>query len=813
MMILLTSLPYVFVVLLYCIAISMANDTLVPLQSVTYNNTLVSSQSRFKLGMYCPVDITKCYLSIWFNQVPQRYPVWIANRDRPLSETSSSLAIASDGNLVLVNETGTVFWSSNVRNLSSRGTVAQLLDTGNLVLWDNKGGNRLWESFDHPSHVLIAGMKLGMDLRTGMSRNLTSWRTSEDPSPGEYNFAFQLIQGVAQAKMWKGSSGHFRSGVWNGEDLGGLNLKADLPMIQELVVNPEEVYYRFQNKDNSSWIMLSVDYSGQGRFLQYDHNSNDLRLLRAVPQDDCGLYEFCGPNSICSISEGRVCSCFDGYTPNNTKDWDIRIWSGGCARKTPFSCPHGDGFKAIQGLKFPDLLNISVNSSMSLDACRAECLNNCNCTAYTNKDVTDGGHGCILWFGDLVDVRTLSEVGNQKLYVRVLASELGTKKKNKTALIVLAIIASVLLIGAAMFFICKRRSHRKGEEQSNYFRAEEDLGVPSFEFATLVKATENFSLMNKIGEGGFGSVFKGSLSTGQEIAVKRLSKDSLQGLEELKNEVMLIAKLQHRSLVKLLGYSIQGEERILIYEYMRNGSLDSYIFGGLNDHKRQMLIWEKRFSIITGIARGILYLHQDSRLRIIHRDLKASNVLLDCELNPKISDFGMARMFREDQLAARTRRVVGTYGYMAPEYAIRGVVSTKSDVYSFGVLVLEIISGKRISHFHRQENDFSLVGHAWDLWLNGKASELIDPLIEGSIPIAEVIRCIQVGLLCVQQRPEDRSPISSILRMLESEDALLPQPKRPGFHAEKWFNNDTEYLSDEIRLTHSEEAGNLIQGR
>ncbi|GAA0183521.1 transmembrane signal receptor [Lithospermum erythrorhizon] len=535
-------------------------------------------------------------------------------------------------------------------------------------------------------------------------------------------------------------------------------------MSQELVVNQEEVFYRFQNKDNSSWIMLTLDYSGEGRYLQYDVNSDDLRLLRAVPQDNCGIYGFCGPNSICTISDARVCSCFDGYSPNNSGEWGIRIWSGGCVRKTSFNCSQGDGFTEISGVKMPDLLNIWVNDIMSLEECRAECLNNCTCTAYTNKLITGGGRGCLLWFGDLVDVRKLSEFGDQKLYIRVSASELdlGTKKTNKTLLIVLTII----------FYVT-------GKEEENQLRAEEDIGVPSFEFTTLVQATENFSPTNKIGEGGFGSVFKGTLPTGQEIEVKRLSKDSLQGLEELKNELMLIAKLQHRSLVKLLGYSIEGEEK---------------------------------FSFI--LARGLLYLHQDSRLRIVHRDLKASNVLLDSEMNPKISDFGTARMFREDQLASRTRRVVGTYGYMASEYAISGIVSTKSDIYSFGVKILEIISGKQITHFHHQEN-FSLIGHAWHLWLDGRASELIDPLVvvEDSFPISEVIRCMLVGLLCVQQRPEDRPTISWICHMLDTEDAVLPQPKRPGYHAEKWFDNEREQLSDAIALTPSEELDNLIEGR
>ncbi|KAG9154314.1 hypothetical protein Leryth_000765 [Lithospermum erythrorhizon] len=459
----LTRIPYSVVALFCTDSHSMGNDMLRPQQSVTFNNTLVSSQNRFQVGIYCPGDSRSCYLSIWFSQISTVYPVWIANRDKPVNETSGFLRIGDDGNLVLVDETQAIFWSTNISNLSSRSTVAQLLDTGNLVLWDNIGGNILWESFDHPSHVLIAGMKLGLDLRSGLDRSLTSWRSSEDLSPGEYKFSVEIVQDIPQAIMWKGTSKHFRTGTWNGKDLGGLVLGEDLPMSQELVVNQEEVFYRFQNKDNSSWIMLTMDYSGEGRYLQYDVNSDDLRLLRAVPQDDCGIYGFCGPNSICTISDARVCSCFDGYSPKNSEEWDIRIWSGGCARTTPFNCSQGDGFAEIPGLKMPELLSIWVNDIMSLEECKAECLNNCTCTAYTNKLITGGGRGCLLWFGDLVDVRKLSEFGDQKLYLRVLASELelGTKKKNRIVLIVLTTSASILLLSISLLIIWKWRSLRK----------------------------------------------------------------------------------------------------------------------------------------------------------------------------------------------------------------------------------------------------------------------------------------------------------------------------------------------------------------
>lgn len=214
-----------------------------------------------------------------------------------------------------------------------------------------------------------------------------------------------------------------------------------------------------------------------------------------------------------------------------------------------------------------------------------------------------------------------------------------------------------------------------------------------------------------------------------------------------------------------------------------------------------MLTWTCRFDIITGIARGLIYLHRDSRLRIIHRDLKASNILLDREMNPKISDFGIARAFGGDQSPEKTTRVIGTYGYMSPEYVTKGLYSTKSDVFSFGVLVLEIVSGRKNRDFHHPEHNHNLLGHAWKLWSEGNACQLIDEVMEESFSVSEVERCIQVGLLCGQQHPEDRPTMSIALSMLNSETALLPQPKRPGFYSERTAN-ETEDSMDKQQQQH-----------
>ncbi|KAL3620649.1 G-type lectin S-receptor-like serine/threonine-protein kinase SD1-1 [Castilleja foliolosa] len=265
----------------------------------------------------------------------------------------------------------------------------------------------------------------------------------------------------------------------------------------------------------------------------------------------------------------------------------------------------------------------------------------------------------------------------------------------------------------------------------------------------------------------------GILEDGREIAVKCLSNASSQGVDELMNELTLIAELQHRNLVKLLGFCIEREENMLIYEFMPNNSLDLILY---DQTKSMLLNWRTRFNIINLIAKGLLYLHQDSRLRIIHRDLKSSNILLDADMNPKISDFGLARSFGGNETEAQTRRVVGTYGYMSPEYAIDGLFSVKSDVFSFGVLVLEIVSGKRNRGFHLEDHNLNLLGHAWTLYREGNSCKLVDESLGDSFDMNEAVRSIHVGLLY----PDDRPSMSTVVFMLGN-DVELPQAKEPGF--------------------------------
>ncbi|CAM0870572.1 unnamed protein product [Alopecurus aequalis] len=345
-------------------------------------------------------------------------------------------------------------------------------------------------------------------------------------------------------------------------------------------------------------------------------------------------------------------------------------------------------------------------------------------------------------------------------------------------IILLPIVAAISLV--ACFFFSRRRGALIGEKQTYpiYSAETEDVETVDsimIDISTLRAATGDFAESNKLG-GGFGAVYKGMLPDGEEIAVKRMSKSSTQGVDELKNELALVAKLSHKNLVRLIGVCLEQQERLLVYEFVPNRSLDLILFAE-DTVKREQLDWTKRYKIIDGIARGLLYLHEDSRLKVVHRDLKASNILLDMNNSPKISDFGLAKIFGRDQTQGVTGRVVGTYGYMAPEYMMRGNYSVKSDAFSFGVMVLEIVTGTENNNTSWQSED--LLTMVWKHWTTGTVLELVDPCMNDKFSEKELLKCVHIGLLCVQANPTDRPTMSAVVIMLGSETFTLHVPSKP----------------------------------
>ncbi|KAG2689732.1 hypothetical protein I3760_09G152800 [Carya illinoinensis] len=779
-----------------------SEDTITPDKPLKDGVILVSNRQTFALGFFSPANSSRRYVGIWYNKVPVKTVVWVANRDDPLDGTTGILSIDGHGNLVLTETNGSFpIWSTKASNVSANHSMARLLDTGNLVLAHPEIQSPIWQSFDFPTDTWLPFMKLGLDRRTGLNRILTSWKSKNDPGTGNCTFEIDPT-GHPQLFLYEGGVALWRGGPWTGQRWSGVPEMTRIYILNvSYVDNPDEITIVDGVTAPNVFTRLVVEEPGIAKRSTWHKTS--WVMFWSAPNETCDYYQECGPNSYCDpYNPGKFeCKCLPGFEPLiNTSDSYRRDGSSGCERNPGVSrCKNGEGFVTLAHVKVPDTSLARVDMSLSLEECKQACLKNCSCMAYTSANETKGGIGCLTWHGSLVDTRVYSN-GGQELYLRVDAA---------TLVILLLIAASIVY-----WFIMRKikASFVDSSTRRELDGRTRNSDLQFFDLSRIVAATENFSISNKLGEGGFGSVYKGCLHDGKEIAVKRLSKYSGQGIEEFKNEVAIIAKLQHRNLVRILGYCVQGEEKMLIYEYLPNKSLDTFIF---DETKRSLLDWEKCFEIVCGIARGILYLHQDSRLRIIHRDLKASNVLLDNAMHPKIADFGMARIVggeSGDQIEANTNRVVGTYGYMSPEYAMQGVFFVKSDVYSFGVLLLEIITGKRNNTSYHDDPPSNLIGHVWKLWNKGKAMEIFDSSLGDKIPDNEAARCIQIGLLCVQEYAKDRPNMSTVVAMLGS-NIPLPSPQQPAFVLKSGSYPKDTSTSEGANISINEVTITLLHGR
>ncbi|XP_031123784.1 G-type lectin S-receptor-like serine/threonine-protein kinase At4g27290 [Ipomoea triloba] len=780
--------------------LSQARDTITSTQFLRDGKTIISSGGHFEMGFFSsPAGSINRYVGIWYNQISVQIVIWIANRETALTSSSAVLKIVQPGRLVLIDgSNNSTIWSTNASK-SVQNPVAQLLDSGNLVVRDAEDEspeNFIWQSFDYPTDTYFPGMKLGWNFETGHEVYVTARKTDDDPASGQFTLHLDP-SGYPQIVIKNGSKEIYKTGPWNGLQLSGtLGINPDNPHYKfKVYMSPTEVYARYDIFNN--WIITRIVLASSGVFecIPWVKQAQSWASYIKYPSDVCDSYGICGANGICSMANSPVCGCLEKFTKSNNTEGEWVDWSDGCQRRKPLKCKNGtDGFNKYSGIKLPDTKNSWFNTTMNLKECEVTCMKNCSCTAYSSLDIRNGGSGCLLWFNDLINIRVMS-LNGQDIYIRLDSSEISETittegphpripsskgKKVKIIFGCLLPLTSMVLLGLSLGLYFYKKSKKE-------MKVKEWLDLPLFDLPTILRATNNFSNNNKLGEGGFGTVYKGVLEDLQEIAVKRLSKTSTQGVEEFKNEVVYIAKLQHRNLVKLLGCCIQGEEKILVYEYMANKSLDTFIF---DEAKSKLLDWPERLSIINGIARGLMYLHQDSRLRIIHRDLKANNVLLDNKMNSKISDFGLARSLGGgDASRANTNRIVGTHGYISPEYAMNGVFSVKSDTFSFGVLLLEIVTGKRNREFSHSDHSLNLISHAWKLYKENRALELIDECLAPSCDESQVLRSIHVGLLCVQQHPDDRPTMSSVISML-SNDNTLPKVKEPGFFTEERINKD-----------------------
>ncbi|CAL5432056.1 unnamed protein product [Camellia sinensis] len=736
--------------------------TIRPGEGISFADSLVSQGGNFTLGFFT-VKQTKCsYLGIWYIKDSQLWRVWVANPNNPLND-SGVLTIDSSTRILKITSRGrTVLNISD--QVAANNVTATLQDSGNFVLTDHENGDRiLWESFDHPTDTLLPGMKLGFSIATGQKKNwsLTSWLSDYFPTSGAFTMNWEPSKESGQLVIYRRGERYWTSGLLRNQSqtFESIPTLSGPPIrycyILNYISNNDEKYFTFSGL-NGSLLMWMLTPNGM-----IHHGANSLAI---------GPVDFC---------------------------YGYHQYDNGCVvTKLPECRSSDDKFVQKRATFLPSNArgNYDDNSSLSLSDCMERCWSNCNCVGF---NVNSNGTGCITWTGKL----EYQEDYANTVPIYVLVQGNSSRGERWTWIAIAVAISLLVLIFGTFCYLRMGKLRLEVEEKrrekeflqelissDNFNNANdgEDDGTEGhalkiLSFASIVEATNNFSIENKLGQGGFGPVYKGKLQEGRVIAVKRLSTTSCQGLVEFKNELILISKLQHTNLVRVLGCCIHGEEKMLIYEFLPNNSLDTYIFG-TDPAKRGLLDWTKRLNIIEGVAQGLLYLHKYSRMRVIHRDLKASNVLLDENMNAKISDFGMARIFKINETEANTKRPAGTYGYMSPEYAMLGTFSVKSDVFSFGVLILEIVSGRRNTSFYDFDNrSLNLTGYAWELWKQGTALELKDPALGDSCVTTQFLRIIHVGLLCVQEGAMDRPMMLDVISMLNNEAVVLPAPRQPAF--------------------------------
>uniref|UniRef100_A0ACD5Y2C2 Uncharacterized protein n=1 Tax=Avena sativa TaxID=4498 RepID=A0ACD5Y2C2_AVESA len=783
--------------------LSASDDRLVPGKPLFPGNTIVSDGGAFSLGFFNPSNSTpaKLYLGIWYNNIPELTVVWVANRETPAINTTSSgpkLSLVNTSNLVLSDGDGDgdgdghVIWATtNVVTVHGLATpMAVLLNTGNLII-RSSNGSTVWQSFDHQTDTFLPGMKLLMKYNTrNIDQRLVSWKVPRDPSRGRFSYGSDLDTPF-QEFLWDGERSVARITPWTGNLVTTISQHnptwatnvSDIIMYQAVVYNDDEVYFTYSFSDGAPPTRFVLIYSGVYQLQSWNNSASAWAVLWSWPSAECNYFNYCGLYGYCdeTVSPVPTCKCLEGFEPANMEEWTSGKFLAGCQRKEQL---HGCGgnFLALPEMKSPDNFTIVGGGQSTMEECAVECHRNCSCVGYVYRNASGGMSGgdlteCLVWVEELVDTGKLKvDQGGETFYLRLASMGVAGKRiKSNAARIALPVFGSFVLV-----LICislawfkskgKNQKWRKGKkkildgmsisDETVEENTPHDQEFPFVSLEEIALATHNFSETCVIGQGGFGKVYKGMLG-GQEVAVKRLSRDSQQGTREFSNEVILIAKLQHRNLVRLLGCCGERDEKLLIYEYLPNKSLDATLF--------------------------------------------------DADMKPKIADFGMARIFNDNQQNANTQRVVGTYGYMAPEYAMEGMFSTKSDVYSFGVLLLEVVTGIRRNSDIRTMGFPSLTVYSWNMWKEEKTEELPDSCIMDSCSPGEVLLCVHIALLCVQENPDDRPPMSSVVFVLENGSTTLPAPKRPAYFARQ--SAEMEQIRNDIQTSANSFTLTEIEGR
>ncbi|KAI3796961.1 hypothetical protein L1987_39648 [Smallanthus sonchifolius] len=501
---------------------------------LTDGDTLVSDTGNFELGFFRSGSSENRYLGIRYKKITVRTLVWVANRDQPFDGSSALVLKITDPGILVVFNNISLIWSTNTTTESVNAT-AKLRDTGNLVLMDQYQ-KVLWQSFDYPTEHWLPGMKIGNDYLRGIEWRLTSWKSSQHPLVGEFTWAAEK-QGYPEDKLKQGSVVKFRGGQWKNQQFKGVSsFTRNMTFTYNVIINEREVSWAYSYENSSTLVRITLSSSGKLESWGWVDGSKNWQLGVSFPKDLCDTYNICSAYGSCIINMiFQSCVCLDDtkFVPRNKKGWEMADWTDGCVRRTPLDCKNGsDTFIKYSNVKLPDAQSSWFNMSMNMQECEEQCLKNCSCMAYANPDTSLGGRGCLLWFGDLIDIRVYPEgKGGRCIFVRMASSELvaqsnSIKKGGANNKIILpAIFTGVLLIGFITSWLWYARTNNNHAEPIvegdilNVSKSQEEaMELPLFTFSTVINATANFSPDNKLGEGGFGPVYRGVLEEGQQVA-------------------------------------------------------------------------------------------------------------------------------------------------------------------------------------------------------------------------------------------------------------------------------------------------------
>ncbi|XP_052194301.1 G-type lectin S-receptor-like serine/threonine-protein kinase LECRK3 [Diospyros lotus] len=709
-------------------------------------------------------------VGIFMDGIPDKTVVWTANRDDPPPATTNlTLQLTADGRFMLQSPQGQSIPIVETSNISS----ASMLDTGNFVLY-NFNQKRIWQSFDYPTDTILPGQTLS----GGRDQQLVSAASETDHSSGIFRLRMQSDGNLVQYPVEKGYPyAYWASGTYGKGPNVTLNLNntGSLYMLDSGNAVIWNVAGGGFPKEDTIFLMR-IDSDGIFRVYSYEmKGSRTWTSLWQAPDNMCAPRGLCGFNSICVPKDNKTdCKCLPGYDfinpDNRTSGCQRNFFMQSCTdkgRSVEYS------MTVVENVDWYSVSYVEL-SSITRDDCRKACLKDCNCeVALFGRDGSCRKQKLPLkWATGSDTIDTIVKVGTFDQPVSNKDPEKEIKKEKRVGILVTGVSLAgvallVMLIAGVAIYRNRIWAYRKISEKAN-FESGEDVSLRAFTYSEMEQITEGFK--HELGRGASATVYKGTIPYNQKVvAVKRLENLLMEGEREFQTEVKVIGRTHHRNLVRLIGYCIQGSNRLLVYEHMSNGSLADFLFA----HGSRPS-WNERTGIALDIARGILYLHNECETQIIHCDIKPQNILMDEHRRARISDFGLAKLLKPDQTNTFTG-IRGTRGYVAPEWHRKHPVTVKADVYSFGVVLLEIICCRSCLDWSLVEEEAVIEGWVYDCFKAGELRKLVG---EEEIDRRQLERMVKVGLWCIQDEPSMRPSMKKVVLMLEG-TVDIPTPPDP----------------------------------